>query len=402
MAQSDIQSLLQNLTGVHTDGQAWVPSSVNNGNPNTAYNNSPATVVPFVPPQPVIPHQPVIGHNQAIQKGYIPPTSNTQGDWLVNMPANATDTNWKKLDAQGQGVGMPAGWAGWGNLNDTGKGWLPGTSGVGTPNPPGSPGTGTGGTGGGPQTGGNLPPQQGQPGGGKSLLRPGDGYGGAYSGQHGLSLLDLPAGSFSLSPTGNTNIPSSSASSPAGWGGMSTTDIQGALSSGLNLGTAGVQLAGTPIGKALGITANGGISLGQILDYVIPGNVYMSQTGKLNLLSAIPGILSKINPLLGVAATAAMKWLALHTPIKALKNWLKRLNDNKAAANGGGNDKNGTAGTGGGGAYGSGFGGGGFMGGSYGWGGGLGRVEIGGSGPGEIGDVGTGNGTLGGYKVYQK
>lgn len=47
-SQSDIQSLVQQLTGVHTAGQQSVPSGVNNGNPNTIFNVTNPSRVPTV------------------------------------------------------------------------------------------------------------------------------------------------------------------------------------------------------------------------------------------------------------------------------------------------------------------------------------------------------------------
>lgn len=69
----NIQSLLQQLAGTGSAGQAWLPSSVNNGNPNTVYNQPPA------------------------EGGYIPPTSDAQGNWMINKPAPQTTVDWSKL-----------------------------------------------------------------------------------------------------------------------------------------------------------------------------------------------------------------------------------------------------------------------------------------------------------------
>ena len=77
-AQSNIQSLLQDLSGVHSAGQAWVPSSVNNGNPNTAYN------------QPKV-------YQTNPAAGYIPPATNGFGNWQMSaapVPAPTLADGW--------------------------------------------------------------------------------------------------------------------------------------------------------------------------------------------------------------------------------------------------------------------------------------------------------------------
>lgn len=73
MAQSDIQSLLQQATGMQTTGQSWLPSSINNGNPNTVYNQPPP------------------------EGGYIPPTSDDKGNWMINKPQPSQVVDWSTM-----------------------------------------------------------------------------------------------------------------------------------------------------------------------------------------------------------------------------------------------------------------------------------------------------------------
>lgn len=73
MAQSDIQSILQQATGMQTTGQSWLPSGVNNGNPNTVYNVTPP------------------------EGGYIPPTTDGFGNWMINKPVQSQVTDWSKM-----------------------------------------------------------------------------------------------------------------------------------------------------------------------------------------------------------------------------------------------------------------------------------------------------------------
>jgi hypothetical protein len=374
--QSSIQTVLQKLAGTASAGQANLPSSINNGNPNTIYNQKPP------------------------QGGYLPPVTNGFDQWRINpMPQSQTaPVNWQSLAANAPGnnlssmlpkwpttvpvVNVP----GWGGT--TPPPVVPGT----TPLPP--PGTPVV-----PGTGGNLgnhPGGGGVGGGGGGGLNTGSG--------RGLRELDLVPGSIGLfdKQTTGTEL-SKTLDDSVGWGDLAQGDIQGILGTSLNLGQAGSSLANSALGRSLGIKADGTLSIGEILDWVIPGNIYMSQTGKLNLLSAIPGLLSKLNPVLGMAAGAAMKWLAEHTNIKALKNWLQRIKDNKAAGRGG----NGDFGVGSPGGPGSMLGGGSFMGGSEGWGGTDMRdvtITAGGSGSGVIGGIGSsgGSGTLGGILTDQE
>lgn len=302
--QSDIQSLIQQLAGTHTAGQANVPSAVNNGNPNTVYNVAPP------------------------QGGYLPPVTNGYDHWRINPTGGAV--NWAQMAQQGGG-GM------WGSGTPT----LPRPPTPVPTTPPTSWGFPTpGGTTPPPSTGGtpppimstNDPPQQGP---GPNANGPGDNAEGQHSGTgRGLDWIDLPPGDIGLSdhPTATNTGQAGSIDSSHGWGDLTTTEIQDTLGASLNLGQAGQSLANSALGRALGIKADGTLSVGQVLDWLIPGNVYMAQTGKLNLLNMLPALLSRVNPVLGVAAKAAMTWLAKNTHIRVFKNWLARNQDNRNAA----------------------------------------------------------------------
>ena len=324
--QSNLQQLLQNLAGTHTAGQANVPSSVNNGNPNTVYN------LPQTPPPTVAP--------------WVNPPANPKWNTMV-APVNKY-----QLPALAPFVPNTNGGTGWGTPPPTTPPVIPGVPGGPDVHiPPGETG--------GPNTGGNLPPTTGGNGGPNGGAENNTGSG------RGLDWLDLGGdrtlgGVFSPEPSGTHTDLSGSVTDSAGWGGISTNDIQAIAGTSLNLGSAGAALADTALGRSLGITQDGSLSIGQVLDWVIPGNVYMSQTGKFNLLNAIPGILARVNPLLGKLARAAMTWLAKNTNIKPLKNWLARNQENRAPGNGfdGGGGPVGNVGSGGGvigGSFGSGF-----------------------------------------------
>jgi hypothetical protein len=330
-AQSNIQSLLQDLSGVHTAGQAFVPSSVNNGNPNTAYN------------QPKVYQLPV-------SDGFIPPATNGFGNW--QMPAVQVPTapaskfqgpDWQALAAKAPTNQVPGGFKGFPNvLAGAGVGWKPGTTGIGTPvTPPVTPPT-TGGT----NTGGNLPPQQGTGTFNPKFTNPNDPIlnGGLTNGR-GLQLLDLPTG-YTSSLYSNTKTS----------GSVSGSDFANAFKGlgdmNVNLGSAGVALAGTSLGRALGITANGTINVAQIADFFIPGNIYMSQTNQFNWANAIPALANAINPMLGFAVTKVMNYFGqkyaneddskLGTGVmgalrRMLKNRYLKNQANKAAGRNGGN-----------------------------------------------------------------
>lgn len=79
--QSEIQSLVQSLAGTQSQAQANPPSWVNNGNPNTVYNQTPP------------------------EGGYIPPTSDAFGNWMINKPDpnQVPATDWNSLVKEVQG-----------------------------------------------------------------------------------------------------------------------------------------------------------------------------------------------------------------------------------------------------------------------------------------------------------
>jgi hypothetical protein len=370
MAQSDIQSLVQNLTGVHTTGQAFVPSSVNNGNPATTYN---APQSPFVPPAPVTQYQPA-------GSGYVPPETNAWGSWL--LPAKQTPTSvptstgpdWAALAAKAPPGGLPSGFAGFDAIKNTGAGWTPGSTTGGTQWPTVPP-SGTGGGPGGPQTGGPNPPVPGTGVGTGGGNHPGTFFGGKYDPNSGAirsgsgggwGLLDLPPGDISTNFSNNS-----------GNGNIKVSDFLGGLnglgSLNIDLGSFGQSLAGTSLGKALGVSQNGSFNLAQALDWVLPGNLYMSQTGQTNFANLIPAIFGSINPLLGFGVSKLMDYFGAkyeNTDDSKL-NWLQKILKNRYVKNK--NNRNAAHGGGGMGGYGGGTGGtsgldsgGGYMGGSSG------------------------------------
>lgn len=292
-AQSNIQSLLQDLSGVHSAGQAWVPSSVNNGNPNTAYN------------QPKV-------YQTNPAAGYIPPATNGFGNWQMSaapVPAAPASQfqgpDWQALAAKAPENNIPAGFKGFPNiLADAGGGWAPGTTGVGTPTTPPvtppvtPPGTPTGGT----NTGGNLPPAGGGGTFRSKLTGPNDPLlNGGLTGGRGLQLLDLPEG-FTSGMFSTTRTDGSVSGSDFGNAFKELGDMN------VNLGSVGVSLSNTSLGRALGIKTDGTINVAQIADLFIPSNVYMSQTGQMNWANLIPTLAGSLNPVLGFAVTKLMNY----------------------------------------------------------------------------------------------
>ena len=67
------QSLIESAAGTQALAQSNTPSWVNNGNPNTVYNVTPA------------------------EGGYVPPQSSITGDWSINKPRAYAPTNWDAL-----------------------------------------------------------------------------------------------------------------------------------------------------------------------------------------------------------------------------------------------------------------------------------------------------------------
>lgn len=316
MSQSDIQSYLQQVAGTHTLGQSNLPSGVNNGNPNTVYN--------YKPPQ----------------GGYLPPASNAYDQWRINpLPVNQNAINWQQMANQG---GF--------NFDLSGLAPKAGPVTPGTPFPGGNP-TPVPSTGGGgdpptpvPSTGGggsHTPVPTGSGG-----NQGGGGYGGGgTNGGRGADWYDfggdrslLGSLGFTDKPTGSNNVQMGDSSSPSGWegfGNMTQNDINALVKTEVPLGTVGKSLYGTPLGNALGIQQDGGLSLGQIMDFLVPGDVYGSNTGKWNLLNVLPALAARINPALGIAVKGIMNYLATHTKIQALHNWRQKNLDNKAARGGG-------------------------------------------------------------------
>jgi hypothetical protein len=155
---------------------------------------------------------------------------------------------------------------------------------------------------------------------------------------NGWGILGLPPGDIS------TNFTSSSGGGSISKGSLLNT--LGSFGSNLNvsLGSFGQSLSNTAIGHALGITPNGDLNMMQALDWVLPGNLYMSQTGQTNFANIIPAIFSAINPLLGFGVTKLMDAFGAkyaNTDDSKL-NWLQKLlknryNKNQANKNAGHN-----------------------------------------------------------------
>lgn len=275
--------------------QSLIPTTANNGNPNTAYNQPQSQSNPwFVSPATTAPAVTL-------------PQLQTLGQW--NAPQNP---------ASSFAAPKPI-WNGW-TVPD--NGW--------TPAPPGTPVPPPGGTTtppvntGGPNPPAVVNPPRGGGGGGGGELPAGWGGGRGGGGRAGIDL-----GLFASTPGGGNTVRTDGAYDTAGWGDGATLDsVNEFLGTDLPLGDIGRSLFGTAIGQQLGINQSGGVKLGQIMDYFLPGNVYMGQTGKWNLLNAVPALLSKISPLLGNALRVLMDNLGAkyaNIPDDQLSWWKKML-----------------------------------------------------------------------------
>ena len=342
--QSNLQQLLQNLAGTHTAAQANVPSSVNNGNPNTIYNlpqnPPPATAQPWLAP---VPPQPINW------QGMIQPTNKYQ---LPTLPPFVPNTN------------NGGGWTG-----------IPTTPPVTTPPDPSKGGPDThipgGETGGGTGTGGNLPPSGGGPNGGNHNENGnGNGTGNEGRGQDWMdfggdrTFGDNLRNSFS----GNTGNSNGTGSSPINGGQLLNMDQNG------NILTNGSSFLGhllDGIQQKLGMDSSGGMSWQQAIDLVVPGNAYLSGSQKWdlsNVLASLAGSFTglPINQMMNqfgkYLAQNQDSWIA-----KLLPEWLKNVFVDHARDNAQNHrDQLNPHGRDGGGANQSGGTGGGFIGGSYG------------------------------------
>lgn len=260
MAQSDIQTLIQNLAGVQTQAQQGASNTANNGNPNTVYNQS------------------AWGYGG-------PPAMNQAGEWSMNnlsRPPTIQLSGWKP----------PAGWGSVGNgtgpvlpINGgivTDPNWVPGTF-------PGGGGTTT------PPT---TTPPTGTPGGGTAPV--GGGGGGGSTGIYGP---DLWAGGTTGGGGGGGSGPS---------GGNPFTNETGGLNLG-GIGSAFTNLINTTRSN-LGVGQEG-FSMGQFLDAItepfLPGDFYNGQLQNgLNKAEVTKGVLNMVVP--GGGNLAA--WLASKIP----------------------------------------------------------------------------------------
>lgn len=353
VSQSNIQSLLQDLTGVHTGGQSWVPNSGVSGNPNTAYNNAP----------PMSGNDPAqqMGSPSMSTGGNLPPQvvgpnpqTQTGVPWAVPKTPNG-QVDWSQLSGQPASNAVPGGFKGFPNiLQGAGVGWKPDAVGIGTPTPPppGSP----------PPVppGGTPPPNVHPTTGGPDPANQWGGGDGRFNGPNdpifndrskltnggGLDLLGVPSefrgDLYSGSQQG------------AGQGGVSSRDFMAAFGQlgnmSMNLGSAGKSLGSTALGRALGVTPDGTVDVMQILDLFIPGNVWMGETHQTNLMNMIPALAGKINPLLGIAVSKVMDYFGakyaneddskLGTGLlgkirRAVRNRYMKNQANKAAGHGG-------------------------------------------------------------------
>lgn len=294
--QSSVQSLLQQLAGTASAGQANLPSNVNNGNPNTIYN------------QPLK------------SGGYLPPVTNAFDQWRINpapqAPQGAID--WQQLAAHAPGNNLASFLPKWPTVAPAVN--IPGWGG--TPNPPiPPPVTPPGGV----NTGGNLPPSTpgaggGGPGvqpvvhgGGPGLQDPNAGHYADFTG--GLDHYNFDAMNFQDLMSG-------------GQGGLgATTPVSpAALTGGTTVGSNFLNGLLNVVESKTGTT--GGVSWQQAVDaLVLPGNAYLSASKKWDLSNLLAGLAQKFTGLPINAIMNSVGQYLTKNPSKMswLPSWLRNI-----------------------------------------------------------------------------
>lgn len=289
--QSSIQSLIQQLAGTHTSGQQNLPSSVNNGNPNTIYNV------------------------QLPQGGYLPPVSNNLDQWRINPLPTQPGLDWQQLAGGGGGggswggpVGPPGGPVTFPNLPPP----------TGTPTPPG-------GTAPPPvNTGGGLPPTHTGP------IRDGGGEGQRGGHERGIDWLDF-GGDRTLSNTLESSMKGSFGSTQPTDGGtkFSLSSLNFGVPQDGNVTSNGTSFLGQMLDKLqqqAGVNPDGTISAAQIMDYIIPGNAYLSGSQKWDVSNVVASLLQSFSGLpVNAIMTSAGKYLANPNNMKWLPAWIRNI-----------------------------------------------------------------------------
>lgn len=313
----NIQSLIQQLAGTGSAGQAWLPSSVNNGNPNTVYNQTPP------------------------EGGYVPPTTDGSGNWMINKPLPTQLQDWSKMikDPSQVGQDLKPVW----NISQS----VPPAAG---PAPvTGQPSTGTP-----PPTQVAPPPAAAPtvpsdykwivvnnkvPGANPALYATDPRYRAAYDqavsehkssfngktytkdsnqeaivnrlkqlygdpnfktasasqtqqGGGGGAGVNGSSGGKSTAFLGVGGAPSASTGPVKGQGNWSFTGDAGGGSA-----LSGLQNLPDGIQASLGVSPDGSMSWQQIADFVLPGNVYLSQTGQWDASNFVAAMLGQITGL---------------------------------------------------------------------------------------------------------
>lgn len=346
MAQSDIQSILQQATGVQTMGQSWLPSGVNNGNPNTVYNVAPP------------------------EGGYIPPTSDAFGNWFINRPMAPAVTDWSTMirdPAQTVSAAKPV-WdlstsvppaAGGGTTTPAPSTPAPTTPAPTTPAPVTNPSQWFGA---GKATAGQKGPLSNQtlvnsnPAAKEAWDRIFMMHNGKFDRTSDWAAIERDLNTFYQEavargvPTANPSQPATGTGSggsgqprggsSAGGGGStflgigsspaaSTGPVRGSGTSaftgsaGDSSGLTGLQNLPNGIQQSLGVNADGSISWEQIADFILPGNAFLSQTGEWDASNVIANLLGQMTGLpIDSLMTKLGEWQAGQDDPQ---NWFERM-----------------------------------------------------------------------------
>lgn len=278
--QAALQQQLQDSFGLQTQGQVLTGGAMG-GNPGGAYNQ-PQTGVPQVPAG----RYPLPGDVSYYDnsQGYRPPTMDGYGNWMI--PAAPATTGGFSDEIRALLAQTPV------RTNPAIQPWTPpggysggptGPIGWGTPQfPPGTPPGIPGGPTAPPMSTPQPPGQTGNP----------LGVGGGPGAQHPYGSLGnfvgYPAG---MGPSGPA-AGGSQGSLTSGPGMSMPSWMQGGN---LQLGNLGkwISTAMPSVARSLGINPDGSIAWQQIADLYIPGNAYLSNTGKWDASNVIAQVIGQ-------------------------------------------------------------------------------------------------------------
>jgi hypothetical protein len=293
--QSTVQSLLQQLAGTASAGQANLPSGINNGNPNTIYNQpqTPAPLTGNVPQWPLAP-------------------SNINWQQLAaNAPGNDLAHLFPKYPAIMPSFNVP----GWGGAGQPPPPTTTGNPPPGTPPPPVIPP-------GGVNTGGNLPPgtQPGNHGGGPGQQNPNAGHGLNTFGDSMSGLDNFDFSTFDMQGLMNGGQHGIGSTTQVNPGSLVGTGTQGGIGSSFMNGLLNTVEAKTG-------TTNG-VSWQQVVDaLVLPGNAYLSASQKWDVSNLLAGLAQKFTgiPVNNIMNAAGKYLLANPNKMTWLPKFLRNI-----------------------------------------------------------------------------